>query len=240
MFQNIRWIKLIGIFLVLGSLYIPAIILAEMTSNLINRSQFTIQISPFWLTGDSRINVMDVGAKGDGVTDDTAAIQKAVTRANQGTIYFPKGTYLVTSPVTIERSGLFLVGDQAKILFKPVLKQPNSLYQIREGKTGMSGLPNSAFLIKGNLENSGWELAETAPAESRIIKTIKQVDLNQGDIIILSSKSYGKKIGRQKAHLLFSREINFISEVAGVLDNQINSERRITNHDGQRKLSKII
>lgn len=40
------------------------------------------------------VNVLDYGAKGDGVTNDTAAIQAAV--ANGGTIYFPDGTYEIT------------------------------------------------------------------------------------------------------------------------------------------------
>lgn len=40
------------------------------------------------------ISVKDFGAVGDGVTDDTAAIQAAVD--NGGTIYFPNGTYEIT------------------------------------------------------------------------------------------------------------------------------------------------
>jgi hypothetical protein len=40
------------------------------------------------------INVMDFGAKGDGVTDDTAAIQAAANVG--GTIYFPNGNYEIT------------------------------------------------------------------------------------------------------------------------------------------------
>lgn len=39
-------------------------------------------------------NVKNFGAKGDGVTDDTAAIKKALAKA--GNIYFPNGTYLVS------------------------------------------------------------------------------------------------------------------------------------------------
>ena len=48
------------------------------------------------LSGD----VKAFGAKGDGVTDDTAAIQKAVDLVyarGGGMIFFPPGTYLVTS-----------------------------------------------------------------------------------------------------------------------------------------------
>jgi hypothetical protein len=56
-------------------------------------------------------NVKGYGAVGDGSTDDTAAIQAAVDYATspysstyRGVIYFPPGTYRVTSSVTFERS----------------------------------------------------------------------------------------------------------------------------------------
>ena len=43
-------------------------------------------------------NVLDFGATGNGATDDTIAIQDAITAAGAGgTIYFPKGVYLLTA-----------------------------------------------------------------------------------------------------------------------------------------------
>jgi len=48
-------------------------------------------------------NVKDYGAKGDGITDDTAAIQKAIdeVRGIPDTLYFPDGVYLISDSVGI-------------------------------------------------------------------------------------------------------------------------------------------
>lgn len=45
-------------------------------------------------------NVKNYGAIGDGITDDTAAIQAALTAAGSGVVWFPVGRYLVTAPLT--------------------------------------------------------------------------------------------------------------------------------------------
>jgi hypothetical protein len=52
-------------------------------------------------------------AKGDGVTNDTTAIQAAINAAQTaggGVVYFPVGTYLVSSTLQISQSGVKLVG----------------------------------------------------------------------------------------------------------------------------------
>lgn len=45
-------------------------------------------------------NVKHYGAKGDGVTDDTAAVAATITAAGSGVVYFPAGDYLVSSTLT--------------------------------------------------------------------------------------------------------------------------------------------
>lgn len=61
--------------------------------------------------------VLDHGAVGDGVTDDTAAIQAAIDSAGTVTagwapvlIYLPAGTYRITSTIDILRKGVTLIG----------------------------------------------------------------------------------------------------------------------------------
>jgi hypothetical protein len=56
-------------------------------------------------------NVKDFGAVGNNIADDTVAIQSAITAAGQGgTVYFPKGTYLLSSTLNALRNQN-LIGD---------------------------------------------------------------------------------------------------------------------------------
>ena len=49
--------------------------------------------------GERMVSVKDFGATGDGVTDDTDAIQDA-TDTSAGLVYFPPGTYKITAAIT--------------------------------------------------------------------------------------------------------------------------------------------
>ena len=58
------------------------------------------------------VSVKDFGAVGDGVADDTAAIQAAIDAASGGsaTVYIPDGTYRLTSGLTIPDDGIIIEG----------------------------------------------------------------------------------------------------------------------------------
>lgn len=59
------------------------------------------------------INVKAYGAKGDGVTDDYSAINKAIAAVQTagGVLYFPTGTYVASQIPTITGSNILVVGD---------------------------------------------------------------------------------------------------------------------------------
>lgn len=57
------------------------------------------------LTNNAIFNVKNYGAVGDGVTNDTAAIQAAITAAAGSIVLVPAGTYVVTSTLTYNTTG---------------------------------------------------------------------------------------------------------------------------------------
>jgi hypothetical protein len=68
------------------------------------------------------VSVKDFGAVGDGVTDDTAAIQLAFNAANNKTLLFNEGTYLVSKGVSdyvLEvPNSISIVGTEAQVTIK--------------------------------------------------------------------------------------------------------------------------
>jgi hypothetical protein len=59
-------------------------------------------------------NVRDFGAKGDGRSDDTAALRRAVTRCTSGALLFPAGDFRITRTIEVrgaERGRLSLLGQ---------------------------------------------------------------------------------------------------------------------------------
>jgi hypothetical protein len=58
--------------------------------------------------GGSDLGVKAFGAVGDGVADDTFAIQQALNEG--GAVYFPPGDYKISAPLRVETEAMFLYG----------------------------------------------------------------------------------------------------------------------------------
>ena len=105
------------------------------------------------------VSVKDFGAVGDGVTDDTAAIQAAINAnaASGGTILFPAGTYKITSSLTwynavsANKPGISFIGEgrDSTILKSYIANGP--LLDIRGTKSFASGGSGSLFFNGGGI-----------------------------------------------------------------------------------------
>lgn len=103
----------------------PVVQIANADGSLVSTPKW-----PVWQIADSNgnlistysaqgFNVKSYGATGDGVTDDTAAINlaiTAITSAGGGTLYFPAGTYVTTGIVITSLTNFTIRGDRGAIL----------------------------------------------------------------------------------------------------------------------------
>ena len=92
-------------------------------------------------------NVKDFGAVGDGVADDTKAIQAAIDATERGAVWVPPGRYVVTDFIRIAKSGVVLRGAGPE---RSVLWFPRGLDEVhpKVGRTS-SGSPASGYSFGG-------------------------------------------------------------------------------------------
>jgi len=93
--------------------------------------------------GSGFVNVRtDCGAKGDGVTDDTDALEKAIGSPSKGTkgsraVYIPDGTYLISRPL--------VVGDKKK--FVQGRSRAGTVIRLKDHCPGFDNAGKPAFLL---------------------------------------------------------------------------------------------
>jgi len=100
------------------------------------------------------ISVKDFGATGDGTTDDTAAVKAAVNAAAGNSLFFPAGTYIISSGITLP-SNTYIYGVENSSILKiaggiSYSAQNYSIFEILAG-TGYITIENLIF--DGNLSN---------------------------------------------------------------------------------------
>ncbi|KAJ7084946.1 exo-beta-1,3-glucanase [Mycena epipterygia] len=116
------------------------------------------------------VSVRDQGAKGDGVTDDTAALQKIFAAfAGCKIIFFDAGTYIVTSTLTIP-AGTQMVGEAWSVIagkgstFQD-MNNPQPVVQV--GAPGSSGVVEITDIIFSTIGPAGgaivveWNVKQT-------------------------------------------------------------------------------
>jgi len=98
-------------------------------------------------------NVKDFGAVGDGVADDTAAIQAAVNTGKS--IYIPTGNYIVTGINLISNTTLFGDGPSKTIIKRNAANQINVISAIGTNSVNIQNILIRDIGIDGNTVSSG-------------------------------------------------------------------------------------
>lgn len=117
----------------------PSALLASGSSRYYTKSKPQYEASPT----SSFVSIRSAGAKGDGSTDDTAAIQSAITSAasSGNIVFFDQGTYKVTGTIYVP-PGSRIVGEAYPVIMATgstfsSITDPVPVIQI--GKSGESG-----------------------------------------------------------------------------------------------------
>lgn len=142
---------------------------------------------------DETVSVKDFGAKGDGTTDDTAAINRALTEiykasftgtsaAPRRAILFPAGTYIVNTGKLILPTWARIVGEgMNSTIIRATSTSYNSLIEIGDSKfqTGASIGLNSATL-PGYVTIENMSLQHTAG----------NATTDHGDVVVIDSAKH--------------------------------------------------
>ena len=99
-------------------------------------------------------NVKTFGAVGDGVANDTSAIQSAINYASAqggGTVLFPAGTYRITAALTVAKHGVVLEGETAhgSIIKLSTANQDGVVFYRSGGDLSNAGVRRLFFLSEG-------------------------------------------------------------------------------------------
>lgn len=136
------------------------------------------------------LNVLDFGAVGDGVADDTAAIQAAIAAGTASSltpraIYFPTGLYKVTSPLTCGAYGNFIGETRRSIIYF----DHNGTGLELTG--GIGRIEKMHFNRRGSFLNNGINLYFNAAAEwvlEAVRSSVSEVGIQSKNSTLLSFK----------------------------------------------------
>jgi hypothetical protein len=185
------------------------------------------------------VNVKDFGATGDGTTDDTAAIQLAITYIysfakadSTGTppaLYFPSGTYLMSSTITMGSSGFqytlspYFFGDGTGTIIKVTATNVNPFYW-RGPVLGQPGAGNQA--AAPTIENMNF----VGPGSS--VATSSSIGLNFNtvqSVRLINTRCSGWYTGESYTDTDVITRINASSEynIIGINSNTLNGLIRL-------------
>ena len=126
------------------------------------------------------VSATDFGVTGDGVTDDTANIQKAFNATpDNGVLVFPTGTYVITSTIFSNSKNITVRAYGAKFLIKADV---DAFTFNNDTGTVVRKLSSDYDTAVANSEHIDVEALPTAPAHGTFVKIVSNaIDLYHND-----------------------------------------------------------
>lgn len=143
-------------------------------------------------------NVKDYGAKGNGVADDTAAINNAINYAYSkggGTVFIPDGTYMInvsnSSSVNLKSNIKLMLSNNATLKAKPT---SSSLYAVVK-----AGAVKNVEIVGGRIVGDRYSHLSTSGEAGRGIQITGSNNVRVADVRISDSWGDGIYIGSNTA-----------------------------------------
>lgn len=139
------------------------------------------------------ISVKDLGAKGDGKTDDTEAFKKAIASGPDKLILIPKGRYVLSDQLEIRQPRVVLRGDgplETVLLFtRPLQEIKPTTAATGDGKaTSAYSWSGGLISVGGSPPHKGTKLPVTAEAKRGDLKlTLAAHSFKEGDEVLLTA-----------------------------------------------------
>jgi len=192
-------------------------------------------------TPPASVNVMNFGAIGNGIADDTTAFENAIAAANNGAITIPAGRYKITRVLYIQKSNIVLRGAGQGSTTLVFTKHLTELLGPPPGTAGLESWSWSGGLIWVKGAETTTKLADVTSDTSRGSKTLtvsSTAGMTVGQTIRLTMSDPDGSLGRHihadqlNAHptLVGRRLVRFPSKIAAISGNQITLERPL-RHD---------
>lgn len=165
---------------------------SETFSNNVTTSGDVIEKSSYNSTKEDQViveqqgvSIKTFGAKGDGVSDDTNAIRNAFN-SDTGNLYFPKGVYKVTAPITVNPGITRNISGESGVVISAHLAANQNLFTLRRNMS----FKNIDFDFNNGPLQYGLYFSENLGAvslENLKFKNVKDLNSAIGTIVVYVS-----------------------------------------------------